>query len=375
MKKEELVFYEEYRSSMEKALKAMDDGNVKMAKYHLYRSASILLKLAQMSRGERKEKRYRMAERIVKIADSLRIEENAKTKVELKFEENRCEMGSAEGSFERPDIGFDDIAGLEDAKREIMLRSVLPLKYPEKAKKYRKTVGGGILLYGPPGTGKTMLAKATAGEVNAPFFSISPSDVLSKWFGEAEKRIAELFEKARSYDLSVVFIDEVESLVPSRDIVDSSPMNRVVAQILAELDGMRKGKGKVLFIGATNIPWKLDPAVLRPGRFDVMIYVGLPDERARRRMFEMFLKDLPLDESINFDELVKMSKGYTGADIKSVCEEAKSIPFFEAVIEDKERPINMSDFKRAFEKIKPSVDEDMMKRYEEFSKTKVRNFT
>ena len=152
-----------------------------------------------------------------------------------------------------------------------------------------------MLLYGPPGTGKTMLAKATAGEIDATFFRISAADVLSKWVGEAEQNIKKLFDAAASETRSIIFIDEIEALVPARRDEGSSVMQRVVPQILQGMEGFEKrGDVPVLFMGATNVPWQLDPAVLRPGRFDEKVYVPLPDLAARRRLLELYLAHRPL---------------------------------------------------------------------------------
>ena len=196
---------------------------------------------------------------------------------------------------ERPSTRFADIAGLEDVKEDIRLKLIYPLAHAEKARRYGIRTGGGVLLYGPPGTGKTMIARAIAGEIDAAFFSVKPSEMLSKWAGEAEKNVAELFRVARAAPLSVVFIDEIDALLPGREKDRSSIMQRLVPQFLAELDGFdTSGRNPLLFLGATNKPWALDSAVLRPGRFDAKIYVGLPDRAARRAMLAAGLRGRPV---------------------------------------------------------------------------------
>ena len=170
---------------------------------------------------------------------------------------------------EKPTLRFADIAGLDQVKEDIKLKMIYPFEHPELAKKFGVRLGGGILFYGPPGTGKTMLAKATAGEVDATFFRVSSADMLSKWVGEAEQNIKKLFDAAAGEKRAIIFIDEIEALIPARRDDGSSVMQRVVPQILQGMEGFdKKGDRAVLFMGATNVPWQLDPAVLRPGRFD-----------------------------------------------------------------------------------------------------------
>src|SRR5439155_12513101 len=159
---------------------------------------------------------------------------------------------------EKPTIRFADVAGLEDVKQDIRLKMIYPFEHPDLAKKFGVRLGGGILFYGPPGTGKTMLAKATAGEVDATFFRVSAADMLSKWVGEAEQNIKKLFDAAAAEPRSIIFIDEIESLVPARRDEGSSVMQRVVPQILQGMEGFdKKNVNPILFMGATNVPWQL----------------------------------------------------------------------------------------------------------------------
>src|SRR5256884_5814369 len=172
-----------------------------------------------------------------------------------------------------------------------------------------------------------MLAKATAGEIDATFFRISPADVLSKWVGEAEQNIKKLFDAARGEKRSIIFIDEIEALVPSRRDEGSSVMQRVVPQLLQGMEGFDKKTTPVMFMGATNVPWQLDPAVLRPGRFDEKVYIPLPDLPARRKMLELYLSKRPLDPDVDLDALAMKLNDYSGADIKYICDRAATIPF------------------------------------------------
>jgi len=263
-------------------------------------------------------------------------------------------------------VRFDDVAGLERVKEQIRLRLIYPFTYPEQAERFGIERGGGILLYGPPGTGKTLIARAVAGEVDAAFFSVKPSEVMSKWVGEAEQNVERLFAAARSYPRSVIFIDEVESLVPRRRSSGSTVMQRVVPQILAELEGFEQREGALLFVGATNEPWTLDPAVLRPGRFDDKIYVPLPDGAARRRILELNLRDRPLAPDVDLNALAELLEGYSGADVVNICNKACAIPFIEAVERGVERDVTASDFRQVMAAVKPSVSRKEVRKYEGF---------
>jgi len=268
---------------------------------------------------------------------------------------------------ERPNVRFSDVAGLEEVKQAILVRMVYPFTRPDLAERYRVRTGGGILLYGPPGTGKTLLARAVAGEIDAAFFHIKPSDIMSKWVGEAEQNVAKLFGAARQYPRAVIFIDEIEALVPKRRSTHSTVMQRLVPEILQQLQGLEEHDVALLLIGATNEPWALDPAILRPGRFDYKIYVPLPDERARRRILELNLKDRPLAEDVDLGELARLTEGYSGADVVRVVDYATEEVFREAVITGEERPITMIDFLRALEVIRPSVNPKDLQKFESFA--------
>lgn len=234
---------------------------------------------------------------------------------------------------ERPRVRFDDIAGLEDVKEQIRLRMVYPFLHPELAERYDVRAGGGMLMYGPPGTGKTLLARATAGEIDAAFYRVSGAELLSMWVGEAEQNVAKLFAAASAEPRAIVFIDEVESLLPARrdDASTGGVMQRVVPQFLQALDGFDRSRGAMLFLAATNLPWQLDPAVLRPGRFDDKVYVPLPDLPARVRLLEMYLKHRPLADDVDLPDLAGRLEGYSGADIRHICDKAATIPFLRSI--------------------------------------------
>ncbi len=189
-------------------------------------------------------------------------------------------------SIKSTDVSFSDVVGLADVKEAVFDKIINPRKHPELYKKFNIKTGGGILMYGPPGTGKTMIAKAIAKEIGADFYSIKCSDHISKWFGETERNIRELFDKARESKTSIIFFDEIDALAVNRDGCSSSPMQRVVPELLAQIQGINEQKKghSMLLIAATNKLWLIDSGFLRPGRFDDKIYVGLPDTDARAEL-------------------------------------------------------------------------------------------
>jgi len=265
---------------------------------------------------------------------------------------------------------LSDVAGLEEVKEQIRIRMIYPFTHPGQARRFGIKKGGGILLYGPPGTGKTMLARAVAGEINAAFFTVKPSEIMSKWVGEAEQNIARLFSEARKHQRSVIFIDEVESLIPKRRDSHSTVMQRVVPQILSEMEGFASGKAgekALLFMGATNEPWSLDEAVLRPGRFDEKVYVPLPDFDARLEILYFHLKDKPLSPDISLEEVAQMLEGYSGADIRRIGEKACDIPFVESVKTGEERDVERRDLLSVMQQVKPSVSAKALERFERFA--------
>ncbi|MEM2996098.1 MAG: AAA family ATPase, partial [Candidatus Bathyarchaeia archaeon] len=224
----------------------------------------------------------------------------------------------------------------------------------------------GILLYGPPGSGKTLLGRAVATESEANFISVRGPEIFSKWVGESEKAIREIFRKARMAAPSIVFLDEFDSIAPSRgmDISDSRVTERVISQLLTEIDGLVTLQN-VVVIAATNRPDILDPAVLRPGRLDRRIYVPPPDENARLRILEIKTKNMPLDKSVDLALLAKKMAGYSGADIESVCREAA---FYAMRRDINSGVITLEDFEKALSEVSPSITPDMEKWYIDISK-------
>jgi transitional endoplasmic reticulum ATPase len=266
--------------------------------------------------------------------------------------------------IEVPTIHWDDIGGLEEVKQELKEAVEWPLKNPEIFKRLGIKPPKGILLYGPPGCGKTLLARAVATESEANFITIKGPEVFSKWVGESEKAIREVFRKARMAAPAVIFFDEMDSLVPRRGLgfADSGVTERVISQLLTEMDGILTLED-VVVIAATNRPDIIDPAVLRPGRFDRLIYVPEPDEKTRLQIFKIHTRNMPLAKDVNLEQLAAITKNYSGADIEALCREA-AMHALRRDVNAKE--VTLADFQEAMKKIGPSITPDMEKWYKGF---------
>jgi len=368
------VSYDTFERLKERGLAAYKNGDYAAAKPYLMQAADAMIKIAgETDNASQRTRRKAMAAELIEFAKQCdQRSEDKRTNRRAAAKDGDDSGGKASDWIIRevPDIGFDDIAGLEDVKHEIRLKMIYPFAHPELAAQYRIAVGGGLLLFGPPGTGKTMIAKAIAKEIQATMFVVSPAQVLSKWVGEAEQNIRKLFEAAKAETKAIIFIDEVESLVPSRRDSNSSVMTRVVPQILQEIEGFdRKGDRPLLFVGATNEPWALDPAMMRPGRFDSKVYVPLPDAPARHKLLEIYLGKRPFAADVDFAEIVGLVDGYSGADIKSIVERAATLPFMEAVGGGEARPINRGDLLQMIQSTPPSVRKKDLIRFEQFDAT------
>ena len=257
-----------------------------------------------------------------------------------------------------PDIKWEDIGGLENAKQELREAVEWPLKYPESFDKFGVTPPKGVLIYGPPGTGKTLLAKAVANESQANFIAVKGPELLSKWVGESEKGVREVFRKARQTAPTVIFFDEIDSIASARSgsSTDSGVTQRVVNQLLTEIDGLEELQD-VAVIAATNRVDLMDPALLRPGRFDRHVKVDDPDEKARLEIFKVHTKDMPLADDVDLDYLAKNTAKYVGADIEAVCREAVMLTLREDLKAEK---VNMEAFKKAMKKVKTEEKVDMV---------------
>ena len=263
--------------------------------------------------------------------------------------------------LEIPNVRWEDIGDLEQVKQELREAVEWPLKYPDLFKRLGIKPPKGILLYGPPGTGKTLLAKAVANESEANFISVKGPEILSKWVGESEKAVREIFQRAREAAPCIIFFDELDAIAPRRGLhTDSGVTDRIVNQLLTEMDGIQILKD-VVVIGATNRPDILDPALLRPGRFDRIIYVPPPDIEGRYQIFQIHTREMPLADDVDLRKLAEMTEGYTGADIEALCREAALNAARENINTDK---VYMRHFLAALEKVKPSIAPEQKREYE-----------
>ena len=268
---------------------------------------------------------------------------------------------------ETPSIRWEDVGGLDEARDKLREGIELPLKHPEAFRRLGIRAAKGFLLYGPPGTGKTLLAKATARESQANFIATKSSDLLSKWYGESEQQIARLFARARQVAPTIIFIDELDSLVPARGggLGEPQVTERVVNTILAEMDGLEE-MNNVVVIGATNRPNLIDPALLRPGRLDELIYVGTPDEGGRRRILAIHTRNMPLTEDVDLDSLAARTERFTGADLEDLVRRAGLTALRRGLDADK---VTMADFEAAMDETRASVTPEMAEEYHRIQKT------
>ncbi|MBM4241750.1 MAG: CDC48 family AAA ATPase [Euryarchaeota archaeon] len=264
--------------------------------------------------------------------------------------------------IEVPNIHWEDIGGLEELKESLREAVEWPLNYPEAFKRIGIEPPKGILLFGPPGTGKTMLSKAVATESKANFISVKGSEILSKWFGESERKISEIFKKARQSSPCIVFFDELDAIAPMRGTGIGEPrvVERMVNTLLSEMDGLEELEG-VIILGATNRPDLLDAALLRPGRFDEIVLVPPPDEKSRLEIFKVHTKNMALDNDINLEKLSKKTTGYSGADISAVCRKAGMLALHDDI---KIKKVSAKHFKEALRRIGPSITPEVVKNYE-----------
>jgi SpoVK/Ycf46/Vps4 family AAA+-type ATPase len=253
-------------------------------------------------------------------------------------------------------IGFADVGGMEDLKKMLRLHIIEPFLRPGLFAKFKKTGGGGILLYGPPGCGKTMIARAIAGECKAAFISVGISEVLNMWMGESERNLAQLFDKARAQKPCVLFFDELDALAFSRSKAHSEHSRTIVNEFLSQLDGFERDNRDVLFLAATNMPWDVDQAMKRTGRFSRQLFVPPPDAEARKHIVEIKLRDIPV-EGVDVDALVAATPHFSGADIDGLVDLAKESTLHDILSGNPERPIGPADIAYALELMQPSTVE------------------
>jgi transitional endoplasmic reticulum ATPase len=270
-----------------------------------------------------------------------------------------------------PRITYEDIGGLKDAIQKIREMVELPLRHPEIFERLGVEAPKGVLLYGPPGTGKTLLAKAVANETNANFYTISGPEIMSKFYGESEARLREIFKEAEENAPSIIFIDEIDSIAPKREEVTGEVERRVVSQLLALMDGLQS-RGKVVVIGATNRPNAIDPALRRPGRFDREIEIGIPDRQGRLEILQIHTRGMPLAEDVDLGRIADITHGFVGADLEALCKEAamralrRILPEIDLEAESipaevlNKIEVTMADFDEALKDVEPSAMREVL---------------
>lgn len=263
---------------------------------------------------------------------------------------------------ELPKLRLDDVAGLDEVKAAFQEKVIRPLRHPDIYQRFRAELGGGVLLYGPPGTGKTFIARALAGELGVPFYCPELAGIKSKYVGETAKNMTRLFEEARKHPLAVIFMDEVDSLLANRGHRHAD----AVAQFLTLADGLHNDGGRLLLVGATNRPWSIDSAVLRPGRLGTHVYVGLPDAKAREAMLGGMLREVPCDPALSLPHLAEQCAGRSGAEIQEVVTRAKARAIERQIDTLAAQQVGMADFTHALALVLPGTSAEELQKFDEW---------
>jgi len=361
------------REHEEAAEKALASGDYAKAFFHTGKAADYGLNLAEQSEGKIRKAYLDDATELMKIAQELKKKaEQKKPGQAQKAVKEETDKEKAAGAdwlvTEKPKVRLSDIAGMATVKNKLAEMVIEPLKHAEQAKEWGVTAGGGILLYGPPGNGKTTLGKAVAGELDAAFFYATGAELRSKWHGESEKRLRELLQAARAQPVSVLFLDDMDGLLPKRG-GDSVVDNRIVVQFLAEVGGFEESENVLLLLGATNKPWGIDEAVFRTGRFDEKIFVDLPDKPAIEFILKKHLGGAPLAPDIDVSKIADELDGYSGSDVVAIAQSAKRAGFRRA-ISGGSNQLSADDIRTAMKTIPSSATPKMMKQYADFAQAR-----
>jgi SpoVK/Ycf46/Vps4 family AAA+-type ATPase len=361
----------EHEAGAEKAILEKDYAK---AFFHTAKAAEFGLKLADETEGKIAARYVEDATELINIAAELKTK--AKSQNSDAARKAIKEVATGEGSTgtspwelrERPCEKLADVAGLEDVKQELREKVIEPFLHPEVYERFKVRIGGGILMYGPPGNGKTYIARAVAGELDAAFFNVNASQVKDKYVGETEKNLQRLFDEARACAKAILFLDEVDHLLAKRG-------NRKigsVAQFLSLTDGLVKNTNCMLVLAATNKPWVLDEAVIRPGRLGTHIYVGPPDTKAREAIITLNMRGVPAAADVSCASIAPLTEGYSGADVAELCDRAKRFALNRQIASGSQETVTARDFTEAIEKVKPSVTAEMLKEFESWRDAKIK---
>ncbi len=378
-----MSFLSDKKTEHEKACEAaIQAGDAPAARLHAAKAAEFCFALAKQTTGPVAASYVTTAEGWLEIAEKLATAKLPKRNNATAHgggpqsasasNPPQTDAGGENGgeSFEVaeiPDVTFDDIAGMTQAKAAIREMIIYPMREPEKAKAMKLKPGGGVILYGPPGNGKTMFGKAIAHEIAAPFFYASGAQLRSKWHGESEQNLSRLLKTAASRPVAVLFLDEIDGLLPRRTASSSVVDNRIVTQFLSDVGGFRESDNILLILGATNKPWAIDEAVFRTGRFDEKLYIGLPDREARLGMLERSFKGVACEPQIDHSVWAERLDGYTGSDIVGIVRKARLAAFRRGVETGDDPMVLVSDLENAVKVIPSSVTPAMIKQYDQFN--------
>lgn len=324
---------------------------------------ALLALMARLLRESDPDRARRLYQRARELDPSLRepglddlvSAPSAATQLRLRHGDGPVEEGRWAGAVERPRCTFAQVGGMDQVKEDIRMRIILPLEKPELFAAYGQKTGGGVLLYGPPGCGKTHLARATAGEVKAGFLTVGINDILDSYLGQSERNIHDLFATARGQRPCVLFLDEVDALAANRRDLRQSAGRQTINQLLAEMDGVdQQANEGLLLLAATNAPWHLDPAFLRPGRFDRIIFVPPPDAGARAAILRVLLEGRPVAD-VDHAAVAKRCEAFSGADLKAVVERAVGEKLKAALRSGRTEPVSTRDLLDAAKGVRPSA--------------------
>lgn len=374
------LLFDAFEIYYDRGIAALQKNEYPVARRNILAAAETLLKIAKDSVGAVKAQRLKRANELYDLANKIEQKQKVVTDTSNSDSVARdaakfgvSHSGSSCGKGEKDDglteffpaqetgITLDDVAGLKEAKEEIRRLIIEPRKHPELYEKFKKKKGGGILLYGVPGTGKTMFAQAIATELDAAFFAVKCSDIASRWFGDSEQNVRRLFAEARKHPCSIIFFDEFEALGAKRDSY-STVMKRLVPELLAQMQGFEKSENTLLVIAATNRPWDIDSAFLRPGRFNTSIYVPLPDEEARRTIIKKQLDGVPLVENFDFEKVVSVTDKFNGSDVTEFCDKLKDYALQRTIETGTESKVSNDDVILTAQRVHSSVQVDDIKK-------------
>ncbi len=351
------------------AEKSLAQKDYAQAFFHTAKAADFGFNLAEQSEGKVARAYLNDANELLDIAAKLKEkargqDKDSPSKVVKENEGVSAEEEKAATSGwqlqERPDTKLDDVAGLDDVKAALRDDVINVMSHPEVYERFKVAGGGGVLMYGPPGNGKTFIAKAIAGELDAAFFAVDASQIKDKYVGETEKNMRHLFEEARQHERAVIFFDEIDALLQKR----GNQKVNAVTQFLILADGIAKtGDCTLLLLGATNKPWSIDPAALRPGRFGKQIYVGLPDQTARDAIVRYCLKEVPVEDSFPFEQIAQRTDGFSGADMAEICGQSKKAAIRRQIESGENEVVAHNDFEQSLTKMAPSVGSESLAEY------------